>query len=162
MSQPKPFTGIMYCAGKMYPIQEREIIYSKFFYKHPRCNFFDINDEEAIAYYTDPIYPAILLKKSTNYFGKMCLISFDHNSRKLNPRVLTIWKYKKNIDNATSELISNSKARILKETTTKLIIKLPSFLKATQLYRDLERIKMTVKFTNKTLAKKIINELYQL
>lgn len=159
MSQSKPFTGIMYFAGKMYPIQEREIIYSKFFYRHPRCTFLEINDEEAIAYYTDPIYPAILLNKSSDYFGKMCLLSFDHTSRKLHPRVLTIWKNKKYIDNKTSELIFKSNGRTLKETTTKLIIKLPSFLKTTQLKRDLEKIKMTVKFTNKKLVKKITNEI---
>lgn len=159
MSGVKPFTGIRYYTGKLDSAKERDILYNKFFYKHPMCTSVEICNKEAIAYYTDPIYPAILLKNSTKYFGNMCLLSFDHKSKKLHPRVLTIRNINKSLENKIQEIISQTKALLLKETKTKIIIKLPSFLKATQVSRKLKKMKINTKFTSKKVFKKLVNEL---
>lgn len=146
----KPFTAILFVHQPFTTKSYRTFLENKFFSNHPNCYYYDINPHQIIAYYTDPIYVAILLQKSKEYYCTLCLLE-DRKSRKLNPRTITIRKNPKIIE--IQELLHESKAQYITETISTVIIKLPNFLKTTQLLRKLTRMKILATFTPKNLLK---------
>lgn len=110
----KPFTAIMLIhepfTNKLY----REYLQNKFFYNHPKCIFFEISTYESIAYYTDPIYAAILIEKSKHHYCKIGILK-DCKSRKLHSRTLTVQKPK--IQMEYQQCLTNQKHGLLQKHT---------------------------------------------
>lgn len=146
-----PFTGIYY-SNNSTPPHVREEYNRTFFINHPKCIYYEIKATHAIAYYADPIYTAIILQKSKDYFGKTILLK-DYQSRKLDPRVLTI-TYNYNKDEI-KQLVKESKGHVISEDSKELIVKFSSFSKATKIIRTLNKSNIYSKFTKKKTIKNI-------
>lgn len=146
-----PFTGIYY-SNNLTPPHLREEFNRNFLINHPKCIYYEIKLTQAIAYYTDPIYTAVILQKSKHYLGKTILLK-DYQSRRLHPRVLTITNnYNKD---EIQQLVKESKGHVIGENSEELIVKFSSFSKATKIIRALKRSNIDSKFTNKKTIKNI-------
>lgn len=153
----KPFTGIHY-GNNLTPKYIREVMNKKFFFNHPQCIYYAISETETIAYYSDPIYAAIVLRKAKNYLGSMGILK-DYNSRKYNPKAVTIRiknNYKQVKDN-----IEELKGNIIYQSNSKIIVYFQSFYKSAKLLRSLRKIDVKGKFTSKKLIKKkkLLNQI---
>lgn len=150
--ETKPFTSINLNYQSM-PNLYRQFLNKKFIYNHPQCTYFKINKESAIAYYSDPIYVAILLNKSRKYICHMSLLE-NWKTYKLHPRVLTVSSI--NEKNRIKQMTVRVEGCIIEETDTKLIIKCRNFFRTTLLLRQLKKAGIKTKFTPKKIVKQIL------
>lgn len=131
----------------------QQFIENKFIFHHPYCYNYKINKNIITASYTDPIYTAIILQKAKYYHCNISLLD-DKQSRKLYTKKLSI-KKKSVPPQVIKKFIKQGKLHIIYESKFKIIVKLPSFFKATQLLRSLK--KNNVKLQKKNHSSHILN-----
>lgn len=146
----KPFTAIIFTHQPFTTESYRTFLENKFFKNHPVCYHHEIQNNFTIAYYTDPIYVAILLEKSKEYYCRISLLD-DKITRKLHARTISIQENSQIIIKHLQQL----NGRIIEESSTEVTVRLPSFLKATQLLRKLRAQKIKAKFATKKLCRQL-------